>query len=128
MRVRTFLDAGVLIAGARATGDEQARVLRILEDPDRLFVASPFLYLELVPKAAFNKRRLEKAFYDEYFNAAESVRTVDAIVSLALTEAERVGLGAIDALHLAAAHLAGCAQFITTEKPRPESRTVIMTL
>ena len=49
--------------------------------------------------------------------SAESVRTVDEIVSLATTEAERLGLGAMDALHLAAAYLGHCDEFITTERP-----------
>jgi predicted nucleic acid-binding protein len=35
----------------------------------------------------------------------------------AQTEAAKAGLGAMDALHLAAAHLARADEFITTEKP-----------
>ena len=84
---------------------------------NRTFVVSPFLYLELVPKAIFNKRRFEKAFYDQYFQETQWSGNLRQIAALARAEAERAGLGAMDALHLAAAHLAGAIEFITTEKP-----------
>ena len=72
--VRTFLDSGVLLAAARSLGRDRERALQILEDADRTFVTSPFVHLELVPKAIFYKKRLEEAFYHEYFNAAELAR------------------------------------------------------
>lgn len=58
--MRTFLDAGVLIAGARATGEQQEKALHVLGEPDRVFVASPFLYLEVIPKAIFNNSAAAK--------------------------------------------------------------------
>ncbi len=115
--LRTFLDAGILITGARGSGADQERALHILEDPERVFVASLFLQLELVPKAVFHKKHLEKLFYDKYFERAELVRNMDEIVRVARAEAARCGLSAMDALHLAAAHLGGCEEFITTERP-----------
>jgi len=115
--VRTFLDSGVLLAGARATGPDQERALRLLEDSDRVFVTSPFVYWELVPKAIYNKKRLEKAFYEEYFRAAEWMRDLIQIERLAQTEAAKSGLAAMDALRVAAAHLAGAGEFVTTERP-----------
>ena len=113
---KTFLDAGVLIAATRGAGMDGERAVQVLEDPNRTFVASPFLYLELVPKAVFHRRQLEKDFYERYFAAAEFSRDLDQIVRIASSEAERAGLGAMDALHLAAAHLGGCEEFVTTEK------------
>jgi predicted nucleic acid-binding protein len=115
--MRTFLDTGVLIAGARGSGEQQEKVLRIFEDSDRVFVASPFLYLELMPKAIFNKSHLERTFYEKYFRGTEWVKDVAGITVVAQREAEVAGLGALDALHLAAAHLAQADEFITTEKP-----------
>ena len=115
--VRTFLDSGVLLAAARAAGRDQERALQILEDGNRVFVTSPFVYLELVPKATYYKKRLEKAFYDEYFRAAEWVRDLNQITVLAQAEAAKSGLAAMDALHAAAAHLAEAEEFITTERP-----------
>jgi predicted nucleic acid-binding protein len=115
--VRTFLDSGVLLAAARSVSRDRERALQILEDSGRTFLTSPFVHLELVPKAIFHKKRLEKAFYDEYFNAAEWFRDLDKIEATARTEAAKSGLAAMDALHLAAAHLSGADEFITTERP-----------
>jgi hypothetical protein len=84
---------------------------------DRAFVTSPFVHLELVPKAIFHKKRLESAFYEEYFNAAEWFRDLDRIVATAQTEAAKSGLAAMDALHLAAASLSRADEFVTTERP-----------
>ena|SRR5712692_5937792 len=47
--VRTFLDSDVLLAAARSLGRDKERALEILEDPDRTFLTSPFVHLELVP-------------------------------------------------------------------------------
>ena len=117
MALWTFLDAGVLIAGARGEHADRERALEILADPDRRFVASSFLYLEVAPKAAFHKRRVEAAFYDRYFRDAKWVRNLERIDQVARAEAEKHGLGAMDALHLAAAHRPRADEFITTEKP-----------
>jgi predicted nucleic acid-binding protein len=113
---KTFPDAGVLIAGARGTGPIRDRALRIFADTDRAFLASSFLYLEVVPKAVFNKKIVEASFYEQFFRQAEWMSDLDKIVALAREEATRFGLGAMDTLHLAAAHLAGASEFITTER------------
>ena len=80
-------------------------------------MTSPFVQLELVPKAIYHKKHLEKAFYDEYFRAAEWIRDLNRIEAVAQTEAAKSGLAAMDALHVAAAHLAGADEFVTTERP-----------
>jgi hypothetical protein len=92
-----------------------------------VFLTSPFVQLELVPKAILHKKRLEKAFYDEYFNAAEWCREFHKIEDLAQIEAARLGLAAMDALHLAAAHLLRADEFITTERPeKPIYRSLLV--
>ena len=116
MALWTFLDAGVLIAGARGEDADRERALGVLADSERRFVASSFLYLEVAPKAAFHKRREEAAFYDRFFTDAKWVRDLERIDEVARAEAEKHGLGAMDALHLAAAHVGGAAELITTEK------------
>ena len=68
-------------------------------------------------KAVFYKKRLEQALYEEYFNTAEWFRDTEKIAALAEREAAKEGLAAMDALHLAAAHLSRADEFITTEKP-----------
>ena len=114
--IRTFLDSGLVLTAARGSGRDQERALAILEDPNRIFVTSPFVHLELVPKATYHKKRLEKAFYDEYFRTAEWVRGLEQIEALAQIEAAKAGLAAMDALHVAAAHLGRSDEFITTER------------
>jgi len=39
----------------------------VLQDPDRIFLTRPLLYLETVPKAVYFKRGSELAFYRVYF-------------------------------------------------------------
>ena len=115
--IRTFFDSGVLIAAARSLDPDGERALRLLEDPNRVFLTSPFVHLEVVPKAIFFKKQMERSFYDRYFKNAVWFREVDKIEAAAQTEAAKAGLGAMDALHLAAAHLSRADEFITTEKP-----------
>ena len=62
--------------------------------------------LEVGPKAAFNRQRIEK---------------------LARTGAARCGLAAMDALHVAAAFLLKADEFVTTEKlGKPIYRTTLV--
>jgi hypothetical protein len=70
----------------------------------------------VVPKAIFYKKRLERLFYDTYFRKAAWYREVDKIEAAAQIEAANAGLGEMDALHLAAAHLSQADEFVTTEK------------
>jgi len=115
--IRTFCDSGVLIAATRSIGRDRERALQLLEAPNRVFLTSPFVHLEVVPKAIFFKKRLERSFYDRYFTNAVWFREVDKIEAAAQAEAAKAGLAAMDALHLAAAHLSRADEFITTEKP-----------
>ena len=115
--IGTFFDSGVLIAAIRSVGPDRERALQVLEEPNRVFLTSPFVHLEVVPKSIFYKKRLERSFYDRYFANAEWYREVGKIEAAAHTEAAKAGLGAMDALHLAAAHLSRADEFITTEKP-----------
>ena len=125
--VRTFLDSGVLLAAALSVSRDRERALQILEDPERTFLTSPFVHLELVPKAIFHRKGLEKAFYDEYFKAAEWFRDLGRIEAAAQIEAAKSGLSAMDALHLAAAYLSGANEFVTTERPgKPLYRTSLI--
>ena len=124
---RTFLDAGVLIAAARSVGPDQDRALRLLEDPSRVFLTSPYVQLEVVPKAIYFKKHLERSFYEKFFKNAVCYRQLEKIEAAAQIEASRSGLAAIDALHLAAAHLSHADEFVTTEKPnKPVHRSSLV--
>jgi predicted nucleic acid-binding protein len=114
----TFVDAGVLIAAARGGSEQAARAMEILDDPEREFAASPFLRLEVIPQATFNKRQAEVAFYEAFFSAVSQWATdLPAITDAALREASTYGVEAMDALHVAAAAALGATELVTTEKP-----------
>ena len=114
----TFVDAGVLIAGARGGSEQAARAMQILDDPEREFAASPFLRLEVLPQAVFNKREAEVGFYEAFFSAVSKWATdLPAITDAALREASACGVEAMDALHVAAAASVGAVELVTAEKP-----------
>jgi predicted nucleic acid-binding protein len=116
--IRTFIDTGVLITAARGSDDTVQRSLDILQDPDREFASSPFLRLELLPKAIYNKRQPEIIFYEAYFAIVTYWATdTEARIAAAYREVAEFGLGAMDALHIAAAVAVGAEEFITNEKP-----------
>jgi hypothetical protein len=65
--------------------------LSILESSNRVFLATPFLALEVVPKAAFNRQQLELLFYERYMASATTYRGLNQIEKVARTEAARCG-------------------------------------
>jgi predicted nucleic acid-binding protein len=93
------------------------RALAILEDPERSFLTSDFLRMEVVPKAIYYQRPAEAALYERYFARAQSIPVTEALVAQAYTEACTFGLSALDALHLTFAKAGGAEEFITTENP-----------
>ena len=115
---RTFVDAGVLIAAARGTHELAEMALGILADPGREFVSSDFLRLEVTPKAIYHGRGAETDFYERFFRGVIYWATdFEEIIKDAQAKASTFGLGAMDALHVAAAEYAGASELVTTEKP-----------
>ncbi len=91
--------------------------MAILDDPDREFASSPFLRLEVLPRAVFNRRAPEKAFYEAFFASVTRWATdLGAIVAAAEVESSSSGVEAMDALHVAAAASVGAVELVTTEK------------
>lgn len=121
----TYVDSGVLIAAVRGTVEAASRALSVLADPERVFVR-----LEVLPKAVYNRRIAECAFYEEHFKAVTKWSAPsEVVVALAHEEAVRHGLSAMDALHIAAASNAGAEELITVEKMgRPMHRTGLVTV
>ncbi len=113
----TFVDAGVLIAAACGVPDIADRALRVLDDPDRVFVTSEFVRLEVVPKPRFHGFDDQVDFYEEFFSNARRVPVSKQLLEAALREACQFGLSACDAIHVAAARRGKCVEFVTTEKP-----------
>jgi predicted nucleic acid-binding protein len=115
--IKTFIDSGVLIAAARGQGVRSLRALEFPDDPNREFVSSPFLKLEVLPKAIYNQRNAETHFYEAYFRTVvHYVTDLEKLLLKGEQESCQSGLGAMDALHVAAAILAGATELITTEK------------
>ena len=115
---RTFLDSGVLIAAARGTGEVAQRALDILDDPERTFASSPFVQLEVLPKARYHGKTSESLFYEEFFRAVKHwAQPRKGLLVEALRLASVSGLSALDALHVAAALETGADELVTIEKP-----------
>ena len=115
--IRTFIDAGVLIYAARSQGELAERAFQIIEDENREFASSIFLKLEVLPKAIYNQQSSEVKFYETFFDEVSYWATdLDSIIKAAYKESSQFGLGAMDALHIAAAVSVGATEFITNEK------------
>ena len=115
---RTYIDANILIAAFQGTGRLAQKALGILEDPDRKLVVSDYLRLEVLPKPTFLLRRQEVEFMRGVIDgAAEHVDASPELTGRALVLAARYDLTPIDALHIAAAVVAGVDEFVTLEKP-----------
>lgn len=110
---RVFLDSGVLVTAARGEYPLKSAARQLLSDPSHSFLTSPFVYLETAPKARYNQRTLELAFYQIFFEHAEWMRDVQQIVELGIDLAERYGVGPMDALHIAAAVLLEADELVT---------------
>jgi len=86
-------------------------------DPDRTFVSSTFLCLEVLPKASYYRRRNEVEFYEAFFASVVAwAEPLDRLVRTAEQEAAKAGLALADALHVAAAVMLDADEFVTTER------------
>jgi hypothetical protein len=118
MPTRTFVDSGVLIAAATGNDELWAAAMAVLDDPDREFVSSDFVKLEVVPKAQYYRRTDEMAFYEVFLRGTvNNVHASKRLVADAHTQAAAAGLAAMDALHVVAARQAGATEIVTAEKP-----------
>lgn len=113
----TFVDASVLIAAVRGQKDVADKAIGILDDPDRNFISSDFVKLEVLPKSVYFRNEVEKEFYEAFFDAVAKWKKVsDKLIEDAFNEACKVGLSAIDALHITMAKATNADEFITAEK------------
>lgn len=119
-RIVTYVDAAVLIYAAKkptaGTFTRRLRALQILTDPNREFVSSEFLRLEVLPIPNYFKKSNEIAFYQAFFNGVSHWVTDSQLLNSAYQLASQYGLGALDALHISAA-ISVNAEFISAEKP-----------
>ena len=116
--ITTYIDSGVLIAAARGDAELSMLALPYLADPNREYITSDYVRLEVLPKAVFHKRIEEAAFYNEFFQFnARSIPASNALLEYALNEGCDTGIHGLDAVHIACAVFAGAEEFITSEKP-----------
>lgn len=113
----SFADASVLINTVHgADAARKMRALAVLGDPNREFVATKLLKLEVLPIAVRYQLQKEVNFYERFFSAVVNWIDVDsALLDSAYNLACNYGLGAMDAVHLAAAETIG-AEFIRAER------------
>jgi hypothetical protein len=114
----TYVDANALIVAYRGDQPAAQAAIALLGDPVRRFVASPYLRLETLRKPLFYRREDEITFMERYFATVSlCIPTSDQLVARALSLAAQWHLGAMDALHAAAALQAGAEVFVTMERP-----------
>ena len=119
MPVRTYIDAGVLIAALRGERAAAAIALSFLYDPLREYVTSDYVKIELLPKCIFHKNEDEQQFYEEFFRTnAIHVPSSDELLALAIDEGGKTGISGMDAIHVACALVAQAQEIITTEKTK----------
>jgi len=119
-KILTYVDASVLIYGATkptaVTFARRLRALQVLGDPEREFVASEYLRLEVLPIASYFNKKRETAFHEKFFDSVTQWVDAAMLVAPAYSIARQYGLGALDALHLAAADNFS-AEFVSAERP-----------
>lgn len=114
---RTYVDANLLIAAWRGKDDIAEKALGILDDPFRVLIVSEALWLEIMPKPIFQEEHQERAFYEAIFAHAEQCPWKTIVLKSARDIAQRYGLAAMDAIHIATAIDAKADEFLSGEKP-----------
>lgn len=125
MTKRTYIDANLLIAAWHGRDDAGIQALTILDDPQRALVVSDALWLEVMPKPLYYKQMDEITFYRSIFERAEQIPWRLDTLQRAHELAQRYGIAAMDAIHLAVAIEAQADEFVSGEKPdKPMFRAV----
>ena len=114
---RTCIDSGVVISATTGRDALFDRAWEILDDPERDFLTSEFVRLEVLPKALYFQHQDEIDLYAMFFTeVAQVVPMSEALITQAHREARHAGIGALDALHVAAARIGGAEELVTTER------------
>lgn len=116
MPVRTYADSSVLIAAFRGNAASSKRAIEILDDPDRQFLVSDFLRLEVLPQPAFHHRKDELEFMETFIKQGQDIEVAPRVARCAIKLASNYQLSALDALHVAAAIEGQADEFVTLEK------------
>lgn len=110
------MDSCVLIAAYQGTQEISSAAMAVLDDPDRQFVVSSYIELEVLPKPLFYNRVEEAAFMRQFFGeVSERIETSQEIICGAVTLAAKYDLSPIDALHASIARTASVDELVTLE-------------
>ncbi len=115
---RTYVDANLLIAAWRNKDDVGMRALDILDDSQRIIVLSRAVWLEVMPKVIYHNEVAEMTFYQKIFDFAEVKEWSTESFYKAEDLAQKYGIAAMDAVHLAIAIMANVDEFVSAEKPQ----------
>lgn len=115
--MKTYLDSGILLSAWLGGSPRSLAARNLMADELRDFLSSDAVKLELLPKPAFEKRRAELDFYNDYFRNIPCEPLSAELGTEALALAKKYGLAAVDALHLASAIRQEADEFITSELP-----------
>lgn len=109
---RTYVDSGVLTRAARGVESMSAPAVALLCDPDREFVSSEFVRLELLARAV----PIETQFYETYFRQVAIWASMEPYLwTTAVSESRATGVTPLDALHVVLAATTGCDELVTTQ-------------
>ena len=116
MPTRTYVDADVLMAAYQGDHEMWAAANAIIDDPNRSFVCSDYLRLEVLWKPRELGREDEVAFMERFLASCESVPTGPDVTAQALRFSEAYHLKGFDALHASIA-ASSADELVTGEKP-----------
>jgi predicted nucleic acid-binding protein len=114
---RSYIDANLLIAAWKGDDEAGSAALAVLDDWERTLLVSDALWLEVMPKATYEKKHGEMAFYQSILERAEYHPWRLDVLRRAQELAQSYGIAAMDAIHVATALAAGADEFISAEKP-----------
>jgi len=113
----TVVDSSVLITAAIGPHPAQRmRAISLIADRRREFAATRFLKLEVLPIPTRYQKRKELNLYERFFSNVVTWLDEEPLIQPALDLACQYGLGALDALHLAAA-ISLNAEFVSAVRP-----------
>jgi predicted nucleic acid-binding protein len=114
----TFVDANVLMAAFQGKNEDWQKAMQVIDDPEREFIGSDYLKLEVIPQPTFHRRYEEIQFMQAFLDSASMyLRATDSVTDYAIDFACRYSLGAMDALHAGTAIVSKTDELITLEKP-----------
>jgi len=117
-KIKTFVDSNVLITAFQGKDEIWQRAIDIIDDPEREFIVSDYLKLEVIPQPTFHQRHEEIQFMHTFFDGASLYASPTPIITAqAVNLACQYSLSPMDALHAGTAVESKVDELITLEKP-----------